>query len=369
MNKTLLITIDATIGGVANYYQGICDHLPSNKISVLTVKEDEIFNFKNYPIYRCNLIFDLPIWPKWLPVFWHLWRIVKKEKIKTVLVGQILPLGTVALCLSKILNFDYIIFTHGMDIVLPQKNARKNWLVKKILKNSKIAVASSNFTKQELLKFKINENRIIISYPCPRIKPPSDENIKNNLIKKYNLKNRKIILSAARLVERKGFDLVIKAISQAVKEINNFVYIIAGEGEYSDELKKMACASGYSDKIIFVGKISDEELKAFYNLCDLYIMPSRNINGDVEGFGIVYLEAGSFGKPVIGGRSGGVIEAVIDNKTGILVNPESVLEISDALTRLLKDNDLSDKLGQCARERIKNKFSWDQQVEKLKKFL
>ncbi len=368
MNKTLLITIDSDVGGVANYYQGICDHLPSDKISILTVKEYKIFYSKNYPVYRSNLIFDLPIWPKWLPVFWHLWKIARKEKVKTVLVGQILPIGTVALFLSKILDFNYAVFAHGMDIALSQKSARKKFLAKKILKNAKIIIANSNFTKQGLLKSGVDENQIIVLYPCPHIKPPASEKIKVDLIEKYNLKNKKIILSAARLVKRKGFDAVIKAIPQAAKEINNFVYIIAGEGEYSDELKKMARASGHSDKIIFTG-ISDEELKAFYDLCDLYIMPSRNINGDVEGFGIVYLEAGSFGKPVIAGKSGGATEAVMNNKTGILVNPESVSEISGALTRLLKDKNLSIKLGQCAQERVKNEFNWNLQVEKLKKFL
>ncbi|MEA2065057.1 MAG: glycosyltransferase family 4 protein [Patescibacteria group bacterium] len=369
MNKTLLVTIDATVGGVANYYQGICDHLPSDKVSILTVKKDKIFYSKNYPVFRRNLISDLPIWSKWLPIFWHLWKIVKKEKIKTVLVGQILPVGAVVLCLSKILNFDYIVFTHGMDIILPQKNLRKKWIAQKILKNSKIIVANSNFTKQELLKLKTDKNRIITLYPCPNIKSPASEKIKNDLIKKHNLKNKKIILSAARLVQRKGFDMAIKSIPQVIKKIDNFVYIIAGKGEYGDELKKMARNSNHSDKIIFVGKISDEELKAFYDLCDLYIMPSRNINGDAEGFGIVYLEAGSFGKPAIGGNSGGVSEAIIDNKTGILVNPESILEISEALIRLLKDKDLSDRFGRRARERIKNEFNWNQQVKKLKRFL
>ncbi len=369
MNKTLLITIDAAIGGVANYYQGICDHLPNNKISVLTVKKDKIFYSKNYPVYRRNLISNLPIWPKWLPVFWHLWKIAKKEKVKTVLVGQILPLGTAALCLSKILNFDYAIFAHGMDILLPQKNSRKKWLSKKILKNAKITVANSNFTKQNLLKLGVNENKIIVLYPCPRVKPPADKKIKGDLIEKYNLKNKKIILSAARLVKRKGFDAVIKAIPQVAKEINNFIYIIAGEGKHGDELKKMAFASSHFDKIIFTEKTSDEELKALYGLCNLYIMPSRNINGDVEGFGIVYLEAGSFGKAVIAGKSGGVVEAVINNKTGILVNPESVSEISRALIRLLKDKNLSDILGQYAQEKIKNEFNWNQQVKKLKKIL
>lgn len=369
MNKTLLVTIDATVGGVANYYQGICDNLPSDKISVLTVKKDKIFYSKNYPVYRRELIFNLPIWPKWLPVFWHLWKIIKKEKVKTVLIGQILPLGTVVFCLSKILNFDYIILANGMDIILPQKNKRKKWLAEKILKNAKISTANSNFTKQEILKFGIDKNKIIIIYPCPRIKPPADEKIKHNLIEKYNLKNKKIILSAARLVERKGFDVVIKAIPQATKKNDKFIYIIAGEGEYGDELKKIACASICADEIIFIGKISDEELKAFYDLCDLYIMPSRNINGDAEGFGIVYLEAGSFGKPVIGGKSGGAIEAVINNKTGILVNPESIAEISDALIKLLEDKNLSNKLGSRARERIKNEFNYNQQIEKIKKFL
>jgi phosphatidylinositol alpha-1,6-mannosyltransferase len=112
---------------------------------------------------------------------------------------------------------------------------------------------------------------------------------------------------------------------------------------------------------VFAGFVPNEVRGAFYDACDIYAMPSREIpeKGDVEGFGITYLEANAFGKPVIGGRSGGVAEAVIDGVTGILVDPWDVNAIASACIRFLKDPDLAERLGRQGRDRVKTEFSWD----------
>ncbi|MCD4705800.1 glycosyltransferase family 4 protein [bacterium] len=370
MNKTLLFTIDfpPNFGGVANYYKKICEHLPADKIVVLTIKDARASeNKKSYKIYRKNLLTNLTIWPKWLPCFWHLYKIIKKEKIKTVLVGQVLPLGTVAMILSKIMKFDYIVLTHSFDILIAQKSKRKKYLLKKILKNAKYITVNSNFTKQKLIKLGINENKITIIYPCAYFKPLADEKIKNDLIKKYSLENKKIILTVGRMVERKGADMVIKSMSKIKKEIPNIVYIIAGgDAYYKKNLIELSKKFLITDKVIFMPNAKDEKIKALYDLCDLFIMPCRQINEDVEGFGIVYLEANCFSKPVIGGKSGGAIEAIIHNKTGLLVNPLDTNEISNAIIKLLKNKNLAKELGENGRQRVRQEFNWKKQTKKIK---
>lgn len=370
MRKTLLFTIDfpPNFGGVANYCKKVCEHLPADKIVVLTIKDIRAKEKKQtYKIYHKNLLTNLLIWPKWLPSFWHLYKIIRKEKIKIVLVGQVLPLGTVAMLLSKIIKFDYIVLTHSFDILAAQKSKRKKYLLKKILKNSKYITANSNFTKQELIKLGINENKITIVYPCPYFKPPADEKIKNDLIKKYNLKNKKIIFTVGRMVERKGADMVIKSIPKIEKEIANIVYIIAGgDAYYKKNLIELSEKFSVADRVIFMPNAKDQEIKALYDLCDLFIMPCRQIKEDVEGFGIVFLEANCFNKPVIGGKSGGAVEAIIDNETGLLVNPLDLNEISNAIIKLLKDKNIAEKFGIAGRQRAEQEFNWKKQTEKLK---
>ncbi|NCF75127.1 MAG: glycosyltransferase [Xanthomonadaceae bacterium] len=373
MRKTLLFTIDfpPNFGGVANYYRKICEYLPSDKIIVLTIKDIKAEDGEqSYKIYRKNLLTKLVIWPKWLPCFWYLYRIIKKEKIKTVLVGQVLPLGTVVMVLAKIMNFDYLVLTHSFDILVAQKSKRKKYLLKKILKNAKYITSNSDFTKQELIKLGIKENKITTIYPCPYFKPPADKKTKNDLIKRYNLKNKKIIFTVGRMVERKGADMVIKSIPKIKKEIANIVYIIAGgDASYKKKLRELSEKFSVNDKVIFMPNAKDEEIKALYDLGDLFIMPCRQMNEDVEGFGIVFLEANFFNKPVIGGKSGGAIEAIVNNKTGLLVNPLNLNEISRAVIKLLKDKNLAEKLGANGRQRVEQEFNWKKQTGKLKKLL
>ncbi len=371
MNKTLLFTIDFPpyIGGVANYYREICDHLPSEKIVVLAPKNGGEIDF-DYKIYRGKLLIDKPIWPKWLPAFWHLYRVVKKEKIKKVLVGQGLPLGTVAYCLSKILKFDYYIFFHGLDIVTTKKIKRKKFLMEKIFKGVSGVIVNSEFTKREVLELGLSEDKITVLYPCPYFRPPAQDDVRKEIVKKYNLTDKKILLSVGRAVERKGFDMVIRAMEEVVKEDRGIIYLLAGGyGNYTDELKNLIKNSPAKENIYFIEDTKGEKVRALYDLCQVFIMPSRQIGSDVEGFGIVYLEANLFGKPVIGGRSGGAIEAVVDNKTGLVVDPENIKEISDAILRLIKNQELAQKLGEEGRRRAEQEFTWGRQVKKIKSFL
>ncbi|MBU4015184.1 glycosyltransferase family 4 protein [Patescibacteria group bacterium] len=112
-------------------------------------------------------------------------------------------------------------------------------------------------------------------------------------------------------------------------------------------------------------KKDDESRNAWYKICDIFIMPARNIKGDFEGFGIVYLEANLAGKPVIAGNSGGARDAVENGVNGLLVNPEDINEISNAIIKLAQDENLRKKLGEQGRERSIREFSWEKQAEKI----
>lgn len=374
MKKVLLLTLDfpPRIGGVANYLANLCQNLPPDKIFVLTIKENGSVEFdqkQDYKIYRKNLISHLPIWPKWLPAIYHTFQVIKKDKPDLILVGQILPLGTVALAIKKLTGLNYFVSCHGMDILLAQKTKRKKWLTNLIIKNSQHIIVNGQFTKKEIEKLGIGENKITVIYPCPNIHDLQLTTNNKQLNKKFNLSNKKVLLTVGRLVERKGQDQVIKALPEVIKSFPEVVYLIIGSGPYQSELEKLAKELNLEDKIIFAGELSDNEARECYKMADIFVMPSRQIAGDVEGFGIVYLESASFGLPVIAGRSGGVSEAILNGQTGILVNPEDIKEIAQAIIKLLADEDLAKKMGQTGKKRVEKEFQWIKQTAKLKELL
>jgi phosphatidylinositol alpha-1,6-mannosyltransferase len=175
----------------------------------------------------------------------------------------------------------------------------------------------------------------------------------------YGLKGKKVILSVGRLAKRKGFDMVIKALPLVLEKVPSAVLVSCGQGELAAQLKKMVKDYNLDEHVIFTGFIPHAELPQYYNLCDVFIMPSREYSQvDAEGFGIVYLEAGACGKPAIGGRSGGTPDAILDGETGLLVGPGDREDIANAIIKILSDDNLARQLGENARRRISEKFQW-----------
>lgn len=378
MRKSLLITLDFSpaLGGVSNYLLNISSRLNPLNLVVLTLPHDLACDFdksQKLKIIRKPLIANIPfLWPKWLFLLYYTGKIIQKEKIEMIQVGQILPLGTVALIFKKLFKIPYIVYTYGMDITIPQRSGRKLKLIRAILKNSYKVVTISRFTRGELLKLGVDEKKILMVFPGPNITPAIlNEELKEEIVQKFNLINKKILLTVGRLVERKGQDMVIKSLPKVLKEIPNIVYIIIGTGPNEYNLLRLVESLNLQNQVIFLKDISNEELAVFYQICDIFIMPTREIvaTKDVEGFGIVFLEAGSFGKPVIGGRSGGVEEAIVDKVTGILVDPLNQEEIIDWIIKLFRDKNYMNQLGVQAQERIKREFAWAKQGEKIKEIL
>ena len=369
MKKTLLITLDfpPQIGGVANYYFNLCQNLDKDKIVVLTQKSTEQnFSFK---VYYQNLLAKLLPKFKWLIMISKIKTIARQEKIAMLWAGEILPTGTAVMFVAKRLKIPYIVSCHGNDILQASRFKNKTKLAVKILKNAQTITANSAYTKKLIIKLGIKADKIKVIYPGIEIKPSVGSghrpDLVNNLQTKYNLADKKILLSVGRLVPRKGFDKVIASLSKVWEKFPDLIYIIAGDGPDRSRLEELI---GESNNIIFLGQITEEDKNALLDLCDIFITPARQTDDDVEGFGIVYLEAGQFSKPVIAGNVGGAPEAVLNNQTGLLVNPENTVEISEAIIKLLKNEDLRIELGKAGQERSKD-FHWQDKAEELAKIL
>jgi phosphatidylinositol alpha-1,6-mannosyltransferase len=383
MKKILIATIEfpPQKGGIANYLAGLAGALPQDKIAVLCQKNPLSipplkkggrggFSEKGeiYKIYRRKLLSKI-LWPKWLPIIWHLWRVARREKVEAILVGQVLPVGTAAMIVKKFLGIPYFVSCHGMDILTAAENPRKKKLMNKILEQASGIVANSEFTKNELINLGVPEKKIIVIYPCvaneDEIAPEKVNEIKNRL----GLVDKKIILTVGRLVARKGQSMMVEAMPAILKSVPQAIYVIIGDGPESEKLKVKSEKLKLENEVLLLGEVAEERKNAFYQLCDVFVMTPRQIGADVEGFGTVYLEANSFGKPVVAGRSGGVSEAVVDGATGLIVDPENINQIADAVIKILSDENLAKKLGERGREVVEEKFRWSIQTDKLKKLL
>lgn len=175
----------------------------------------------------------------------------------------------------------------------------------------------------------------------------------------------KRILFVGRLVRRKGpEDLVeaFKAISERRKEAK---LVIVGDGPFRQEVVSLVNRLGLSERVEFKGMLVGAKLWEEYAMCDLFVMPSRRTDVDVEGFGMVFLEAGLFGKPCVGTWSGGIPDAVIHGETGILVEQKDIGALKDAIEMLIDNKELARTLGEQGRKRVLAEFSWSKATERF----
>jgi len=191
--------------------------------------------------------------------------------------------------------------------------------------------------------------------------PMNAETLRDDL----GLDHQKVILTISRLVPRKGIDTVLRALARIVPHRPDVRYLIGGSGPDRERLETLARTLNLTDRVHFLGKLPRDELRRYYNVCDVFVMPSREEKPYVEGFGIAFLEANACGKPVVGARSGGIPDAVQDGVTGLLVEPDDDGALADALLRLLTDASLAARLGQNGRRRVEEEASWDHVADQL----
>ncbi len=271
--------------------------------------------------------------------------------------------GIAARTISKLLDIPYFLTIHGTEI--SNLNSIMGNMVRFALGGSSGYFVQARRQKEGLLGLGIPDSLIHVVSHGIDVKKFSSCSECQEIVNKHKLAGRRVILTVGNLVERKGHDMVLKCLPKVLEEVPNTVYLIVGDGEQRQSLMKLVEELDLGEHVVFTGRVSDKELLQYYNACDVFIMPSREIAGDIEGFGIVYLEANACSKPVIGGKSGGISDAVRDGVSGILVDPLNVDEIAQTLITLLTNDQLARKLGQQGRKRVEEEFSDLAMAEKL----
>lgn len=188
---------------------------------------------------------------------------------------------------------------------------------------------------------------------------------------RLGLADRPVVVCVSRLVPRKGQDTLIRAMPAILERVPDTTLLIVGGGPYADDLKTLAGRTGVEASVRFTGPVPWEELPAHYGAGDVFAMPCRTRRGglDVEGLGIVFLEASATGLPVVAGDSGGAPDAVLDGETGWVVRGGSVEETADRVVTLLRDPELRRRMGERGRAWVEEKWRWDLLAERLRELL
>ncbi|WP_345281281.1 glycosyltransferase family 4 protein [Streptomyces gulbargensis] len=188
---------------------------------------------------------------------------------------------------------------------------------------------------------------------------------------RLGLSDRPVVVCVSRLVPRKGQDTLIRAMPAILRRVPDAVLLIVGGGPYEKELRRLAATTGVAGSVRFTGAVPWSELPAHYGAGDVFAMPCRTRRGglDVEGLGIVYLEASATGLPVVAGDSGGAPDAVLDGETGWVVRGGSAEETADRVATLLLDPELRARMGERGRAWVEEKWRWDLLAERLRDLL
>ncbi len=355
IKKLLLLTLEYTpqSGGIAMYLHGLVTHAHAH---ITVVAHADASTKIHKGVTYTKLLFGKFVWPRWLLGTFKVVKMLREDRYDAILISHVAPVGYMVL-LARLLvrqKVPYILCCHGMDIARPRRSVWKRLWVAAILTHAHSIIANSNYTRSLVESYGIPATKITTVYPGI---------IDTPLAAAAHTRPQPIVLSLGRLVMRKGFDCVIMALPQVVREVSHVKYIIAGDGPDKQRLKKLSYALGVHTHLWFPGHVDEQKKTALLQSARVFVMPSRDIAGDVEGFGIVFLEAALHGVPSIGSTSGCIPEAIEDTLSGVLVDPMSTDEIARALVTILINKELADNMGTYARQRVLAQFTWNTTIE------
>ncbi len=351
------------VGGSASVYDSLA-RFSDGRVSVLAPRLDYLtgrllegvaafdaaapFRVHRLRLLRTRMLPRLRPWHRvWLKfqdltlrtqLVWTIARIARAEAIGTVCIGELVAGGwLVGFC--RRLGLRTVIYVHGEEVSITDSYDGAGTRRRSALSRADAVVAVSRFARDAVVRLMGEESGKVALIPngvdLARFGPRPR---RADLVARYGLEGRRVLLTVGRLSERKGMDRVIEALPRLRAALPDLVYLLVGEGPYRASLEALAASMGVADAVVFAGAVPPEELVDHYAVADAFIMANRTLeNGDTEGFGLVFLEANACAVPVIAGCAGGSVDAVTDGVNGLVVDGDQCEPIAAAVLRLLGD--------------------------------
>jgi phosphatidyl-myo-inositol dimannoside synthase len=354
--RTLVVTNDfpPRVGGVQQYVERLVAGLPADRVAVLAPvwpgwrDHDEA---QPYAIERWPEQF---VWPT-RDLERRVVALAAEHRADVVLFGHGFPLPWIAPGLAA-RGIPSVALTHGAEVWI----ARTPGLAAAQRRGLRAcrAVTSVSAHTGDLMRAALGEPPpLTVLYPgvdAVRFAPTVDG---RSVRERFGLRDRPLVVCVSRLVPRKGQDVLIEAMRSVRTRIPDAALLLVGDGPERDALAR---AAANEPSVILVGEATPGDLPAFYAAADVFAMPcrSRFAGLEVEGLGIVFLEAAACGKPVVAGRSGGANEAIVDEQTGLLVEGAEPKAVALAVAGLLQDTGLAERMGAAGRARVEAEFTW-----------
>jgi phosphatidyl-myo-inositol dimannoside synthase len=371
MRRTLIVTNDfpPRQGGIQSFVHELALRLDPADLTVYAPKWDGAAEFdarQPFEVVRhpTSLMIGGP------SVTRRAAELVRSRQAEVVIFGAAAPLGLITPALRRAGIDQAIAITHGHEAgwaALPV--ARE--LLRRIGERTDVVTYLGEY-------FRVRLSRALTPAAAARLTqlhPGVDATVfkpdpaaREVIRERYRLAGRPVVVCVSRLVRRKGQDTLLRAWPAVIKQVPDAALLIVGAGPYGAALRQLSQRSGLNSSVHFTGPVPQAELPAHYAAGDVFSMPCRTRRGglDVEGLGIVYLEASATGLPVVGGDSGGAPDAILPGETGYVVAGRDVAALSDRLIALLSDPPVAKAMGEKGRAWVERDWSWDQTATRLR---
>ena len=377
--KVLIVTFEFVpfSGGIARYTYEIARGMAALDCQVTVLAPTynhckEIDAQSNFKTIRMPVRHDGKAeFLRFLPGLKSLNRQIVTSRPDVVLLTSDLAHGLGAVvCVRNQVPFAAVI--HGSEIVkhFPPKSLRKYFQypsLKFCYTRAGVVFCVSRYVRNLMLEAGFDGSKLFVVHNGideKLLSIPYNTEAVTALRQKHGLKNKKVILTIARLTARKGQDQMIRSMPALLTKDPNVCYILIGTGEDKNDLEKLVQEVGIKDAVIFTGEIAEAEKIHYLDLCDAFVLLSRNDGQRVEGLGISLLEATARAKPLIASSHGGIKEIVKDGVNGFFVDPRNYSQVADRIARILQDANLAKHLGESAKETVAENFTTSQMAQK-----
>lgn len=373
MPRTLIVTNDfpPRQGGIETFVRQLADRFPPDEVVVFTATPATTVTTSDerlpYPVIRHRARTLLPT-PRATA---HAASVARRCGCDRVWFGAAAPLGLMAGRLRRTTGIrSAVATTHGHEVWWARTPGARA-LLRRIGAQVDVLTWLSTGTRAPIEAALTPGTRtagLVPGVDTAAFRPGLDG---GPVRARYGLGRRPVILCAARLVPRKGQDTLISALPWIRRAVPDAMLLLVGDGPYAPRLRQLAAHEGVMDSVVFAGGHPHRTLPSFYAAADAFAMPcrSRKRGLEVEGLGIVYLEAAASGLPVLAGDSGGAPDTVCDGETGHVIDGHSVAATADRLTRLLRNPELAHAMGEKGRHWVRTEWTWDRSYATLTRLL